>query len=214
MTANIDDMLEQWAKWRLDDKRPQSAFGVSMLAKAMDSMPSAKCVPCSGRGRVPASKYGLKKNGWISCLNCNGKGKVKLDTDSAKSVRCSACKGAKEIENQFDGTRRTCTACSGRGRIVVKQINPAFIRAASSGPRHDFDDIQSERLDKMVCTILNEREKDVIELEYCWSQKIAGRSQAERGAKIGIKQQTYSDTLNMAKMKLAVAMIRMMEGEE
>lgn len=215
----IDDIIEQWSRWRIDRQKPSSGYGVSMLARAMDSMPSTKCVPCNGRGKVEGSKYGLKQ-GWVGCLNCNGTGKIKLDTTDERTQRCTSCKGKGDRPaNRFEAEkpeseqeRITCIACAGNGRIKTRKINPAFIRPpGKSGPRTDFDDPQSQRVDWLICTVLSELERHVIELEYCYSQKQAGRNQSERAAKIALSQQRYSDHLAEAKMKILCGLEDMKE---
>lgn len=216
MIQNIDDILEQWSRWRVDRQKPSSGYGTSMLSRAMDSMPSAKCVPCNGNGRVSASKYGLKTgSGWINCLNCNGTGKIKLDTTDERTQRCTSCKGKGdkpanrfEAEKPEDEQERTpCTACAGSGRIKTRKINPAFIRPpGKSGPRTDFDDPQSQRVDWLVCTAITEYERSILITEYCLPEKQVGKNQSERSINLKVSQGYYSKLLASAKDKIEQGM--------
>ena len=107
--------------------------------------------------------------------------------------RCPICIGREKPHHN-------CPVCGGDGRIKLEvmddKANPAFIRG--NGPVYSYDDDpQSQRVDWLVCTVLEEDERVIIIKEFC--------DMGNRNTKISrlhITHSYYNDVLDSAMQKI------------
>lgn len=83
--------------------------------------------------------------------------------DGLPTNLCPVCIGReKPIHN--------CPVCGGDGRIKLEvrddKANPAFIRGNGNRQSYD-DDPQSQRVDWLICTVLDEDERVILIKEFC-----------------------------------------------
>ncbi len=67
--------LERWGEWVINNRGGYFPRQKSFLAKAMDGLPTTKCIRCGGVGKVKSVNYEKNKQ-IVNCKYCFGKGKI------------------------------------------------------------------------------------------------------------------------------------------
>jgi hypothetical protein len=73
---------------------------------------STRCDQCRGKGLETCNGYGCNGSGWVSCTQCNGRGRTETTTQIIicgchnGKIRCSVCKGGGKVH---------CSTCKGCG---------------------------------------------------------------------------------------------------
>jgi len=123
--------------------------------------------------------------------------------DGMPGSKCPCCLGSKRIEVGKIGSvvqYATCPQCSGLGEVKTagdaNKVNPYFIRP--TGGFTEREDPVSQRIDWLVCTFIEEKERSVVMAEY---RQNGNRNMKIR--KLRITHLSYNNILASAHDKLA-----------
>lgn len=115
--------MEVWARYRMG--RADSGNGWPkkvILGKMQDGMPGTGCPTCGGKGSVSGALYGVAR-AKVSCLTCNGDGKVKLDGGNKVNPAFIMPTGSRKFMDDDPRSQKVdwlvCTVLTEYQRVVV-----------------------------------------------------------------------------------------------
>lgn len=83
MTLDIDEIMDRWARWRMNDTVKSLGHGKNFICRMMEMLRKGRCPACLGLGKLPRADYARTKK-YKKCDRCKGEGKIKLTFDKDK----------------------------------------------------------------------------------------------------------------------------------